>query len=348
MTSTERVMAAASGKAADRRPFTLTLSLYGARLGGFALEEYYTNPQCYLQGQTCVRQEIEPDILFAPFVLGFEARAFGCELSYSIKTPPYLKKPAFRDISQCKSLRLPDPSKDPGLRYIIESTRLLADTYSGKVPICAILTSPIDLPLTLLGTETWLETILFRESTADWIIERMETYFLDMAQRLFSAGADFLAIPMTLASPELIYPQFIQTHILPIISRIFKSVPLPIVFHHGGNPLARYLEYFKDVPNVLGFALDSRDNFTVARSCLGQSRLLLGNLDGPSLGIRTVQVDIERARKILRDNALDKFWIFSSSGADIPIPTPIETLKGIANLIRSGEGLTEPEIHEQR
>ena len=158
------------------------------------------------------------------------------------------------------------------------------------------------------------------------------------SQRLFSAGADFLAIPMTLTSPELIYPQFVSTHILPIVSRIFKKVPGPIVFHHGGNPVSQYIGLFDALPNVLGFVIDGRDDFRSARSSIGESRLLMGNLDGPSIGSRTIKVDIDRARKILKDQASDPYWIFSSSGADIPLDAPLETLKGIRDCIRSGEG----------
>jgi uroporphyrinogen decarboxylase len=48
MTSMERVVAALQGEMADRRAFTLTLSLYGARLAGSSVSEYYSSPEQYL------------------------------------------------------------------------------------------------------------------------------------------------------------------------------------------------------------------------------------------------------------------------------------------------------------
>ena len=64
MTSTERVVAALSGKFADRRAWTATLSLYGARLRGAPPERYYRDPRLYAEGQFAVAERFEPDLIF--------------------------------------------------------------------------------------------------------------------------------------------------------------------------------------------------------------------------------------------------------------------------------------------
>lgn len=67
MIAMERVLCALQGKPSDRRAFTLALSLYGSRLSGCPTQEYYSEPQRYLEGQREVVRLMDPDIVFAPF-----------------------------------------------------------------------------------------------------------------------------------------------------------------------------------------------------------------------------------------------------------------------------------------
>ena len=63
MNSLERVTAALSGKSFDRRPVSITLSLYGARLTNCPLTTYYTDADEYFRGQEAVYKTFQPDIL---------------------------------------------------------------------------------------------------------------------------------------------------------------------------------------------------------------------------------------------------------------------------------------------
>ena len=106
-TSLDRVLAALAGKPQPRPPFTLTLSLYGARLTGCPLTEYYRKPERYAEGQEAVLDLCSPDILFSPFVLTLEAEAFGSELKFLPDNPPNIRKPAVRSADEFIRLPLP-------------------------------------------------------------------------------------------------------------------------------------------------------------------------------------------------------------------------------------------------
>src|SRR5665647_578046 len=112
MTSTERVVAALQGTAADRRAFTMTLSLYGAKLTNCPLPQYYTKPECYLQGQIAVAERCKPDIIFTPFALSLEAQAFGSEIFYMEKCPPNVKKPFICNTSEIDKIKMPNIEGD--------------------------------------------------------------------------------------------------------------------------------------------------------------------------------------------------------------------------------------------
>ncbi|MFH0881213.1 MAG: uroporphyrinogen decarboxylase family protein, partial [Lentisphaerota bacterium] len=131
----------------------------------------------------------------------------------------------------------------------------------------------------------------------------------------------------------LVFEKTIDEVVVPALADMFAKLEGPIVFHHGGNPLAAYLQHYRSLPNVGGFVLDSRDDFAEARKIVGENVLLLGNLDGPSLGKLTPARAIEKARTILDSRKEDKHFIFASTAADVAWDTPLETITGIHALM---------------
>lgn len=337
MNSRERVLLALKGQPQPHRPFTLTLSLYGARLTGCPLTEYYRKPYRYVEGQEAVMALCAPDILFAPFSLPLEAEAFGSELKFLPNNPPNVKKPAFRSADELIEQPAPDIDNHPGLGYLRESTRLLSAKYSGTVPICALLSASVDLPAIILGIDQWLETLLFSPDKATRIMDMTTSHFANMANALLDDGADFIGVPTMFTNPRILYPQLIEEIILPALATSFGMVQGPIVFHHGGNPMASGLKEYAALPNVVGFSMDHRDSLADARTTLGPDRLILGNLNGLTLARVTPKITLEKVNRILEDRKDDRCFIFATANADIPFDTPPELLKAISLKIRNFE-----------
>ena len=333
MTSMQRVVAALQGKSADKRAWTMTLSLYGAKLTDCPLPEYFTRPERYVQGQIAVAEQCKPDIIFAPFALALEAQAFGSEIVFLPKDPPCVKKPFIRNPNDIEKLKEPDINRQAGLRYLRTSARRLADQFKGRVAICGVLASPLDLPAIIMGVEGWLELLLFDRQKASTMIARMSEYFVNMANDMFAGGISFLAVPMMFSNPQLVFEKTIEEVVVPALADMFARLKGSIVFHHGGNRLAPYLQHYRSLPNVGGFVLDSRDDFETARKIVGPTVLLLGNLDGPSLGKLSPARAVEKARTILDSRKEDPHFIFASTAADVAWDMPLATITGIHALM---------------
>lgn len=334
MTSMERVVAALQGLSADRRAFTMTLSLYGAKLTGCPLTEYYTIPERYARGQAAVAEQCRPDIIFTPFALALEARAFGSEIVFIPKDAPNVRKPFLRNPDDIGRITLPDMERDEGLLYIRTAARLLAERFRGTVPVCGVLTSPMDLPSIIMGVDGWLEVLLFDRDKTAAMISLMSEYFVNMANSMFDSGINFLAMPMMFTNPRLVFEKTIDEVVVPALADMFAKLKGPIVFHHGGNPLAAYLRHYSSLPNVGGFVLDPHDDFLEARKNVGENVLLLGNLDGPSLGKITTADALQKARNILENRRGDKHFIFATTGADVAWDTPLESIRGMYELMQ--------------
>ncbi len=334
MNSLERVLAALAGTPQPRPPFTLTLSLYGARLTGCPLTEYYLLPERYAEGQEAVMDLCSPDILFSPFALTLEARAFGSELKFLPDNPPNIRRPAVRSADDFLRLPLPDAESHPSLLYLRESVRHLAGKLNGKTPICGILTAPVDLPAIIMGIDMWIEAILFSPEKAAAILDMAQAHFVGMANALLADGASFIGLTTVFSNPLIMFPKMIDTVILPALARAFREVKGPIVFHHGGNPMLPYLERYLSLPNVAAFAVDHRDSLPEARDILGPDRLLLGNLNGLTLPRLPGEKVLENVDRILDDRKDDPCFIFSTSAADVPWDTPPELIQAISGRIR--------------
>jgi uroporphyrinogen decarboxylase len=335
MTSLDRVLAALGGQKQTRPPFTMTLSLYGARLIGCAPEQYYSNANRYFDGQVAVHDLCSPDILFSPFALIFEAAAFGTELHYMESGPPIITKPAVRSAKQFSELSVPDINSNRYICYIRESVRMLAGHFGKTVPICGIVTAPVDLPSIIMGIDLWIETIIYTPDLARAIIDITLRHFISLANALLEDGASFIAIPMVCINPVFMLQRFIDEIFVPAITVAFSQIKGPIVFHHGGNPLASIAKNYCTIPNVAGFAFDSRDSLDIAREQIGPQKCMLGNLNGPSLSSGTTESALEKVRTILKDRRNDPHFIFATSGADVPWNTPPERIRAIADTIRS-------------
>lgn len=338
MNSLERVLAALRGEPADRRAFTLTLSLYGARLTGCPVREYFSVPRRYLDGQREVARLLDPDILFTPFVLPYEALAYGGEEVWLDRFAPNVRRPPFRDPAMAEPLG-EGLLLDPGVGYLVESTRLLAGEFGAEKPVCAVVTAPVDLPAMLLGIENWLEILLFDPERSAVLMDLAEDHFRRLTSALFDAGATFVASPVMFANLRLVTPGLLEKSILPALARCFGLSRGPVVFHHGGNRIQDHLRLYEALPNVPGFVMDPRDSLAAAREILGPQRLLLGNLNGPSLVRTTPEEARAQAARILADRAGDRAFILASGHADVPWDTDPDTLLAVREAVLDAGGV---------
>lgn len=333
MNSLERVMTAVTGSVADHQPFTLTLSLFGARLINADIVDFYRNPSIWYNGQEEVIALFDPDILLTPFSFPLEAEAWGCELNFLPQYAPNIKKPIIADLENIDRLNIP-PISHPSLQFFLQATSLLAGKYKGAKAIAAPLHSPCDLPCLLMGTELWIDTLLFRPSEAARIIEKTTAHFVAMGNQFLERGATFLVVPVNFTNPLMITNKIFM-QLQPYLQKAFQQIKGPIVLHNGGCILKPFLHHFAALPNVIAIVLDPREKFNEAREILGNEIVLMGNFDGPNLSNLTQEQVKEKCLKILDDRKHDNHFIFASSNADIPYNTPLENIKVLTDTIRN-------------
>ncbi len=338
MTSLERILAAMQGIETDRRAFTLITSLYGGRLTGVSPHDYFHDPERYLAGQKAVYELSGQDILFSPFCFAREAEAYGGQAHWFPDGPPNIKKPGIPNARVFLDRPMPDSTTSAPHTFITETIRLVSKEFSGRVPVCAVMVSPAEIPVLAMGLDAWIETLITDPETASRVLDRCARWFSARANELLAAGAAFIASPMEFINPAILFPRLIDELVLPALRTALAEIRGPVVLHHGGNPVNAHLETWATLPGVAGFALDNRDSIPEARSTVGESPLLLGNLSAAALPF----LDIPTVRKLclnmLETNRADPRWILCTAGADVPWNTGEQTISTIGHTVREFGG----------
>jgi uroporphyrinogen decarboxylase len=329
MNGIERIMATLNGQEKDQTAVILTLSLYGAGLIKAPLTEYYNRPELFAEGQAAIRETFHPDLISTPFFIPGEGEAFGSTIKYFNADAPNMQKPATESAEALLKLPIPDINTSSRLQYFIKATELVSKQCGRDTLIGAIMVSPVDLPAVIMGIDGWLETILFKTDLAKAFCEKTVEYFVTRANAFLAAGANLIILPVCFCNPEIITPFILKNVAIPIYREAFKQVKGPIVLHHTGTPMNAFNRYLKDLPNVIGFCVDHKDNLDIARENIGEDQLLLGNIDGPTLNKYSTENISRRCQRILTNRANDKHFILTSSAADIPLNTPPENIHTI-------------------
>ncbi|MBF0411996.1 MAG: uroporphyrinogen decarboxylase family protein [Desulfamplus sp.] len=335
MNSLERVLGKIEGSPTDYPAVTLTLSLYGARLTKYPLKEYYTRADAYIEGQIAVKETFNPDIIFTPFALTAEGESFGSKVKFFEKNPPNISRYAAKSPDDVLSIDLPDVNSHPRLCFIRDAIRGIAAKYGKNTAICGVMLSPIDLPPLIMGIDGWLETLLFDQDNAKRIIDMTTQFFLTWSKAMFEDGVHFIALPIVFCNPAIVTDSIIQNITFPALKNAVSNAAGPVVLHHGGAPMFSSLEMLVSIPNVAAYAIDHRDDFKTARDIVGSNKVLLGNIDGPTLYSHNIQ-DIEQMTyNILNDRKDDSHFILASSSADIAFDTPPENINAVIKAART-------------
>ncbi len=338
MNSKSRVFATLQGEFVDRRPFTAMLSLYGARLTRCPLETYYTNPQAFVRGQTAVLETFCPDILFSPFLCAGEGAAFGAQLEFFDDQPPNLLRPSIQSAEEIPGMSLPDIDAQPTLTYIRKSLCEIVAAHGAKVAVAAVLLSPVDLPLMIMGIEGWMQTVLFDKSGAQRMLDLTIPFFHAYANALLKDGADILVIPSSFLSPVIVTREIAERFTFVALWRAFAGVQGPIIVHHAGGPFLKFLDLCVGLPNVVGFVLGHDDDFSQAREIVGRGVTLLGGLDGPNIGKASPAQVQARCKELLQDRRNDPHYILATSGPDVAFNTPQVNIDAMQRAVEQFDG----------
>ena len=125
-----------------------------------------------------------------------------------------------------------------------------------------------------------------------------------------------------------------ETIAKPTLTKAYSQIKGGIIMHHGGYKVVPYLDIYKDLPNILGFIIDSKDRLLDAREKTGDQMVIAGNIEGPTLDRRTPDQIAKISANMLKVMDNHKHFILSTSAADVPYDTSEEQIMALMNAPR--------------
>ncbi len=330
MNGKERVFATLSGAPCDRRPFTATLCLYGARLTGRPLLEHYRCAAAYAEGQAAVRDAFHPDILFSPFAFALIGEAFGVGVKFFPNQAPNTTRPAVASVDDLPGLSFPDIDSHPNLLYVREALRAMVASTRGEAAIAAPTPGPAELAIMVLGMDATMNMLLFDHVGFERVMDMFYPFYERWCNALLADGADCVVVPATFLSPALLPRDVIETVALPVYNRAFQLVKGPVVAHHAGAPLGKLVDIASSFPgNVIALVPDGKDDYAACRQLIPSRMALIYGLNGISLPAMSADEVEAVYRQIAIRAGEDARLILATAGPDVPFETPRETISAI-------------------
>ncbi len=128
MTAMQRVLITLGHQEPDRVPFFLLLSMYGAKVLGMSIQDYFSKPENVVAGQLCMREKFQYDCYYTFYYASIEIEAWGGRTIFIEDSPP---------------------------------------NAGEEVPIIGVVMSPFSLPVMQMGFEKYLELIYFHREKFD-------------------------------------------------------------------------------------------------------------------------------------------------------------------------------------
>jgi uroporphyrinogen decarboxylase len=330
-----RVGEALAGRAADRVPFFLPVTVLGARLLGLSIRAYLADPARIVQGQLAWRERLGHDAVASFHSSAAEVEPFGGEVVYFDDGPPNAGRPPLQpDPAALLRLQPPRPEDGPALRVTLEATRGLAAALGGEAPVLGSAIGPFSLPAMQLGLPAWLALLHEHPGAADHLVRVNAAFCAAWANAQLQAGASAIALAEPLASPQLVEASRWRAIGAPAVRAALAAIRGPVAFGFGSAPaLGAAREVLELGP--AGLVAGAGDDLARLKTLCRGRALLLGGLDSLSLASEGPEAAKGAVRAALRAAGPGGGFLLSEHHGEVPWATPDETLLAAAQAARA-------------
>jgi uroporphyrinogen decarboxylase len=329
MTSLERVLATMTHKKPDRVPVFPILLMQGAAEMGMGLKQYFGQGANWAEGQLKLREKFGHDcVVGIPHVVQ-DITAFGAKVMYWEKGPPSPGGMIIHSWKDVDQLTVPDPHAVPELVETLKAIELLAKEVKGEVPIIGAAIAPFSLPSMLMGTEKWMDLLLFEETAVrQEVMGRMLEITLEFcvawSNAQLEAGADVIVLADGMASAAVLTRQQFIDYALPIVKATIPRIN-GFVVHEGVGHLHPMLDLLVDI-GLLGVILSHVDDLAYCRQIVGDKLALIGNLNNIEMRRWSPEDMTRKCREAIEANSSCTGFVLSAEGPEIPLGVSDEAI----------------------
>lgn len=325
------------GRRGDRPPAGNPTSIICHDLmdaAGIGFPEAHQDPEAMAELALTGYEVAGFDTVMPEFSVQQEAEALGCQVDWGSRDMmPDVKTFPYEDF---QTVEIPgDLLEKPSMRVVLDALSILKRQVGDQVAVIGKVMGPWTISYHLAGVQNFLLQVgrgLLDVKAKD-VIHRMLDQVMDVsiqfARAQLQAGADIVVVADH-ASGSLVSAQVYEEYLLPRHRIITSEIGGPLMLHVCGNCRDR-LEMFADAgfdAYHFEWQLDAKE--TVER--VGDRISLVGNIDNANVLFTGTPEDVYRQARYAIESGVN---IIGPECA-IPLATPLENLKAIAEAVRAG------------
>jgi len=329
MTSMQRVLTALSHREPDRVPYFLMLTMYGAKILGTSIQDYFSKVETIVEGQLEMRRRYGHDCLLAFTYAAAELEAWGGETIFYDDGPPNAAQPILKNIEAIDKLVLPDIAQAVSLQKTLRVIEQLKQSATDEVPVIGVVLSPFSMPILQLGFERYLQLLYYDRPRFERLMLLNEQFCAQWANAQLAAGATAIGYFDPLASPTLIPREtYLETGYQTFKRMLGKIQGATAVHMASGKTLSVLPDLINSGAALMGFSADE-DLAEIKAACRGKVALL-GNLNGVAMRNWDEVETRQQVKRIIDSAGQGGGLIVADNHGEIPWQTPEAVLYWIA------------------
>ena len=298
---------------------------------GISNIQYYGSGQMWLNANLKAVNDF-PDVIMLPgfwseFGMCTEPSAFGSKLTWYEASLPHAEK-IINDISEVASLKVPDPTKDGLLPFIIQRLDETQDKIreAGHEIKFAYARGPLNIASFLMGTTEFMMALMTAPDQCHTLLKtitQFTTKWLQLQKETFPTIDGILVLDDIVGFVD---DTACQEFAVPYLKEIFGSFDTSVrFFHNDANGLVS-TPYLKETGiNMFNFGFEH--SMQEIRDLAGDAITLVGNLPPRDVMAAGSPEDVREGVKQMWESISDKSRILWSVGGGMPQDVSSENIR---------------------
>ena len=333
MTPKRRFLSGILGGRVDRPPVgsvTSVANVEQMEMTGAYFPDVHQDGQMMARLAAAAHDVLGYDAIPPYFSVQAEAAALGCEVEWGDReNMPVERTHPWTDPEE---VAIPDDFLErPSTRAVLDAIRILRHQYGHRVAIVGKVMGPWTLSYHMHGLQDFLMETILAPDRVRGFLDRLKEVSVLFGVAQIQAGADVLCIADH-ATGDLIGPKTYRDFLLPYHQELTQRLGCPTVLHICGDTLDRMGHICQSGFDCFHF--DSKVDALAAVQEVDGRVSLMGNVNNPELLLLGSPDQVaESARYAIKSGV----QVVGPECA-IPLGTPIENLKIIADVARAEVG----------
>ena len=333
MTPKRRFLSGILGGRVDRPPVgsvTSVANVEQMEITGAYFPDVHQDGQMMARLAAAAHDVLGYDAIPPYFSVQAEAAALGCEVEWGDReNMPVERTHPWTDPEE---VAIPDDFLErPSTRAVLDAIRILRHQYGHRVAIVGKVMGPWTLSYHMHGLQDFLMETILAPDRVRGFLDRLKEVSVLFGVAQIQAGADVLCIADH-ATGDLIGPKTYRDFLLPYHQELTQRLGCPTVLHICGDTLDRMGHICQSGFDCFHF--DSKVDALAAVQEVDGRVSLMGNVNNPELLLLGSPDQVaESARYAIKSGV----QVVGPECA-IPLGTPIENLKIIADVARAEVG----------